>query len=67
MITSGAQPSGLPGEAGYTHGFGVVAATSALAALVAVFIPVVRAATHVVPGPQAEAEAADHVPASVEA
>ncbi|WP_296604069.1 MFS transporter [Nocardioides sp.] len=57
VVTSGAQPSGLPVEAGYTHGFGVLAATSALAALVAVFVPVVKAATHVVPGPQAEAEA----------
>lgn len=75
VVTSGAQPSGLPVEAGYTHGFGVLAATSALAALVAVFVPVVKAATHVVAGPQAEAEAAeaeanarrDHLPASVEA
>jgi EmrB/QacA subfamily drug resistance transporter len=69
VVTSGAQPSGLPVEAGYTHGFGVLAATSALAALVAVFIPVVRAKTHVVPGPQAEAEAEeqDHLPASVDA
>ena len=33
--------------------------TSALAALVAVFVPVIRARTHVVPGPQAEAEAAE--------
>lgn len=57
VVTSGAQPSGLPVEAGYTHGFGMLAATSALAALVAVFVPVVKAATHVVPGPQAEAEA----------
>ncbi len=69
VVTSGAQPTGLPVEAGYTHGFGVLAATSGLAAVVALFIPVVRAATHVVPGPQAEAEAAerDHHRASVEA
>ena len=31
--------------------------TSALAALVAVFVPVIRAKTHLVPGPQVEAEA----------
>lgn len=67
VVTSGAQPSGLPVEAGYTHGFGVLAATSALAALVAVFIPVVRATTHVVPGPQAEAEEQHHLTASVDA
>ena len=39
------------------HGFGVLVVTSALAALVALFVPVVRARTHVVPGPQVEAEA----------
>ena len=67
VVTSGAQPSGLPVEAGYTHGFGVLAATSALAALVAVFVPVVKAATHVVPGPQAEAEADAEAEAHAEA
>jgi EmrB/QacA subfamily drug resistance transporter len=58
VVTAGARPDGFPVEAGYTHGFGVLVVTSALAALVAVFVPVVRAKTHVVPGPQAEAEAA---------
>ncbi|GAW49871.1 MULTISPECIES: MFS transporter [unclassified Nocardioides] len=57
VVTAGARPDGFPVEAGYTHGFGVLVVTSALAALVAVFVPVVRAKTHVVPGPQAEAEA----------
>jgi EmrB/QacA subfamily drug resistance transporter len=56
VITAGARPDGLPVEAGYTHGFGVLVATSALAALVALFVPVLKAVTHVVPGPQAEAE-----------
>jgi EmrB/QacA subfamily drug resistance transporter len=58
VVTAGARADGLPVEAGYTHGFGLLVATSALAALVAVFVPVVRARTHVVPGPQAEAERA---------
>ncbi len=58
VVTSGALPTGLPVESGYTNGFGLLVATSALAALVAVFVPVVRARTHVVPGPQAEAELA---------
>ena len=44
-------------KSGYTHGFGLLVVTSTLAALVAVFVPVVRAAAHLVPGPQAEAEA----------
>jgi EmrB/QacA subfamily drug resistance transporter len=57
VVTAGARTDGLPVEAGYSHGFGLLAVTSALAALVAVFVPVVRAHTHVVPGPQAEAEA----------
>jgi hypothetical protein len=42
----------------------VLVVTSALAALVAVFVPVVRAKTHLVPGPQAEAEAAERAPAT---
>jgi EmrB/QacA subfamily drug resistance transporter len=62
VITAGARPDGFPVEAGYTHGFGVLVVTSALAALVAVFVPVVRAKTHLVPGPQAEAEAAAETP-----
>jgi EmrB/QacA subfamily drug resistance transporter len=56
VVTANLRTDGLPVESGYTHGFAVLAATSAAAALVAVFIPVVRARTHVVPGPQAEAE-----------
>lgn len=56
VITAGARPDGLPVEAGYTQGFGVLVATSALAALVAVFVPVSRARTHLVAGPQADAE-----------
>jgi EmrB/QacA subfamily drug resistance transporter len=62
VVTAGARADGLPVEAGYTHGFGLLVVTSALAALVAVFVPVVRARTHVVPGPQAEAEPADTLP-----
>ena len=57
VVTAGARPDGLPVEAGYAHGFGVLVVTSALAALVALFVPVVRARTHVVPGPRSEAEA----------
>ncbi|MGZ4446256.1 MAG: MFS transporter [Nocardioides sp.] len=57
VVTSGARPDGLPVEAGYTHGFGVLVVTSALAALVALVVPVVRARTHVVAGPQAAYEA----------
>ncbi|MCW2794065.1 MAG: Multidrug resistance transporter, superfamily protein [Nocardioides sp.] len=56
VVTSGARPDGLPVEAGYTHGFGVLVVTSALAALVAVFVPVIKARTHAVPGFQDEAE-----------
>jgi EmrB/QacA subfamily drug resistance transporter len=56
VVTAGARPDGLPVEAGYVHGFTVLVVTSGLAALVALFVPVVRARTHVVPGPQAEAE-----------
>ncbi|MGZ6752933.1 MAG: MFS transporter [Nocardioides sp.] len=58
VVTSGARPDGLPVEAGYTHGFGVLVVTSALAALVALVVPVVRARTHVVAGPQAAYEGA---------
>ena len=67
VVTAGARPDGLPVEAGYTNGFGVLVATSALAALVAVFVPVIKAHTHVVPGPQAEAEAPDEAQALAEA
>ena len=57
VVTAGHRPDGYPVESGYTNGFTVLAVTSALAALVAVAVPVVKARTHVVPGPQAEAEA----------
>jgi MFS family permease len=59
VVTAGARPDGLPVEAGYVHGFTVLVVTSGLAAIVALFVPVVRARTHVVPGPQAEAELAE--------
>jgi MFS family permease len=57
VITANARPDGFPLEAGYVHGFALLVATSALATLVAVFVPVIKARTHVVPGPQAEYEA----------
>ena len=64
VVTAGARPDGLPVEAGYVHGFTVLVVTSGLAALVALFVPVVRARTHVVPGPQMEAEAEQLVEAA---
>ena len=57
VVTSTLLPSGVPTESGYTHGFLLLAITSTAAAVVAVLVPVVRATTHVVPGPQAELEA----------
>jgi EmrB/QacA subfamily drug resistance transporter len=57
VVTSSLLPTGVPTESGYTHGFLLLAITSTAAAVVAVLVPVVRATTHVVPGPQAEAEA----------
>lgn len=45
VITADARPDGLPLESGYTNGFTVLVVTSALAALVAVFVPVVRTRT----------------------
>jgi EmrB/QacA subfamily drug resistance transporter len=57
VVTAQLLPSGMPSESGYVHGFAVLTATSTLAAVVALFVPVVRARTHVVAGPQAEAEA----------
>ncbi|MCY7395509.1 MAG: MFS transporter [Nocardioides sp.] len=57
VVTADARPDGLPLESGYTNGFTVLVVTSGLAALVAVFVPVLKAHTHVVRGPQAEAEA----------
>ena len=57
IITANARPDGLPVESGYIQGFGLLVVTSALATLIAVLVPVVHAKTHVVAGPQAEAEA----------
>ncbi|GAA1794853.1 hypothetical protein GCM10009795_045490 [Nocardioides hankookensis] len=56
VVTSNLLPIGVPTESGYTHGFLLLAITSTAAAVVSVLVPVVKAATHVVPGPQAEAE-----------
>ena len=63
VVTSNLQPIGVPNESGYTHGFLLLAITSTAAAVVALLVPVVRPATHVVPGPQAdwEAEHVDHL------
>lgn len=58
VVTSELLPIGVPEESGYTNGFLLLAITSTAAALVALLVPVVRARTHVVPGPQAEYEAA---------
>jgi EmrB/QacA subfamily drug resistance transporter len=57
VITANARLDGFPLESGYTHGFTLLVATSALATLVAVLVPVVKARTHIVPGPQADYEA----------
>lgn len=48
VVTAGARPDGLPVEAGYTHGFGVLLGTAVLAALVALLVPLTRrpAAAH---------------------
>lgn len=59
VVTAESLPSGLPVEGGYINGFTLLVVTSAVAAVVALFVPVVRARTHVVPGPQAEAELAE--------
>jgi EmrB/QacA subfamily drug resistance transporter len=58
VITGTLQPMGAPAESGYTHGFLLLALVATVAAVVAAFVPVVRVRTHVVPGPQAEAERA---------
>jgi MFS family permease len=58
VVTAGHRPDGFPVESGYTHGFTLLVVTSALAALVALAVPVVKARTHLVPGPQADAESA---------
>ena len=44
VVTAGARADGLPVEAGYTHGFAVLAGCSAVAALIALIVPVPRAA-----------------------
>jgi EmrB/QacA subfamily drug resistance transporter len=56
VVTSNLLPIGAPTESGYTHAFLVLAITSTAAAVVSVMVPVIKAKTHVVPGPQAEAE-----------
>ncbi len=40
VVTAGARADGLPVEAGYTHGFAVLAGCSAVAAVVALLVPV---------------------------
>ena len=42
VVTAGARADGLPVEAGYTHGFAVLAGCSAVAALVALLVPLGR-------------------------
>ena len=42
VVTAGARADGLPVEAGYTNGFAVLAGCSAVAALVALLVPVPR-------------------------
>ncbi|WP_395658464.1 MFS transporter [Nocardioides sp.] len=59
VITAQLEPTGVPVESGYTHGFAVLTGFAAAAAVVAAFIPVVRATTHLVAGPQTEAETGD--------
>jgi EmrB/QacA subfamily drug resistance transporter len=63
VVTSELQPTGIPVESGYSHGFLLLALTATAATIVAVLVPVVRASTHVVPGPQAEWEAEHPEPA----
>ncbi|GAA5012106.1 MFS transporter [Streptomyces siamensis] len=43
LVTSRLQPSGLPYEAGYTHGFGLLALLCLAAALAALLVPAQRA------------------------
>jgi EmrB/QacA subfamily drug resistance transporter len=57
VVTGELQSSGLPVESGYSHGFLLLAIAATAATIVALLVPVLRAATHVVPGPQAEWEA----------
>jgi len=64
VVTAELLPAGLPAESGYTHGFLLLAITSTAAAIVAALVPVVRARTHVVPGPQSEWESTHPEPAA---
>jgi len=67
VVTSSLQPIGAPYESGYTHGFLLLAITSTASAVVALLVPVVKAKTHVVPGPQADWEAEHDVVTSASA
>lgn len=58
VVTSQLEATGVPVETGYTHGFAVLTGFATAATLVALLIPVLRAQTHLVPGPQTEAELA---------
>jgi len=64
VVTAGARPDVLPVEAGYVGGFTVLVVTSALAALVAAFVPIIRTRTRVVPGPQEHHEVLELAEAS---
>jgi MFS family permease len=44
IVTSGALPSGLPKESGYTNGFGMLAGSMVLAAVAGLLIPTARRA-----------------------
>ena len=63
VITAGHRPDGYPVESGYVHGFTLLVVTSALSALVALAVPVVKARTTWFPdprprrGPQAQSRA----------
>ncbi|MFF0014206.1 MFS transporter [Streptomyces sp. NPDC005374] len=50
LVTGHLQPSGLPYESGYTHGFTLLAVLCLAAALAALLVPVRRAARRVVTG-----------------
>jgi EmrB/QacA subfamily drug resistance transporter len=50
LVTGHLQPSGLPYESGYTHGFTLLAVLCLAAALAALLVPVRRAARRVVAG-----------------
>ena len=46
VVTTNARPDGFPLESGYVNGFSVLVATSGLAALVAILVPVVKVRAH---------------------